>query len=814
MARQTERSCFLHAALAGLTMDLRLAWRGLRRRRAFFCLVVGVLACGLGSGMAGFGMYEASVLKPVPYPEPDRLIQMAIAHQSRPLEAEAFYRQDLLRVAERTDLFAATGSFRTGAASLSDGSRPERVDIGIVSPSLFPMLGVQPALGRGFEPADALPGAPSVVLLSDMLWRQRYAADPEIVGRAIRIDLRPRTVIGIMPPGFAFPYRERLWLPLMIVTDGDATDTSRAIGVARLADGVSLVSAEGALGSILDDAVRRHPDRYRGYRLRLQPLSWFFVDWQARDGQRLLLIAVMALLLLALVNVAGLMLAHSRDREAEWQVRTAIGAAGGGRLLGGLAAGVVVAATALALALPLARAGLVWMEGQIWQSEDPSPYFLRFDLTPGTVGVGMMAALVAALFAGVLPMLMPGTGRGPAVPAAFTRTTGSRAAARLAGGLVATQVALSLTIMVVMGVLGQAVQAMGHRDVGARRMDLLTARLSLPAERYPTAEARERFWITLVERLRQAPGILDATAGTAVPGFRGDDETVRVEGGESGRDLLRVSTGTVDEHFLTAYGIHLNEGRDFTDRDAAAPVAIIDRRFADAAWPGREAVGRRLRIDSRGDAWSEVVGVVDNLHLAQVDDPPRASALLYLGNVRPSSSFVAVGTTGRPTDALSALQGVVTSMDPDLPLYSIYSLDDAISHGHANVRIAVKVLAWLGICGLLVAAAGLYAMLAVRVTERTREIGVRRAVGASTVRVARAVLHQAVVPLVAGGLAGFALAFPVASSLVALEPSVMSMGPASFGGAALVLAIAAAVAIVAPLTRAIAIDPMAALREE
>jgi predicted permease len=507
------------------------------------------------------------------------------------------------------------------------------------------------------------------------------------------------------------------------------------------------------------------------------------------------------------------MLAYSRDREPEWQVRTAIGAAGGGRLLGGLAAGAIVATTALTLALPLARAGLVWMEGQIWQSEDPSPYFLHLDLTRGAVGVGLAAATMAALLAGLLPMLLPGVGPGPTSTAAFTRTTGSRRAARLAGGLVATQMALSLTIVVVMSVLVQAVQAMGHREVGARHMDLLTARLSLSAERYPSAESRERFWATLVERLRQTPGALDATAGTAVPGFRGDDETARVEGGESGRDLLRVSSGTVDEHFLTAYGIRLNEGRDFTDRDAAAAAAIVDHRFAQAAWPGREAVGRRIRVDRLGDEWLEVVGVVDNLHLAQVDDPPRPSVLLYLGAVRPSSASVAVRTTGRPYDALPTLQGVVTSLDPDLPAYSVYSLEDAIVHGHANVRIAVRVLAWLGACGLLVAAAGLYAMLAVRVTERTREIGVRRAVGASTLGVARAVLQQAVVPLAAGSLAGVALAWPVASRLVALEPTVISMGPASFGWSAIVLVTAAALAIVAPLARAIAIDPMAALRE-
>ena len=801
---------------AGFSIDLRLAWRGLWRRKGFFALVVLVLATGLGSAVTGFGLYEAMVLKPVPYPGPDRLVQIALAHESRPLEAEPFYRQDLLRVAGRADVFKGTAAFRTGSASLSDGARPERVDAGLVSPSLFPLLDVQPLVGRPFTPEDAAPGAPRVVLLSDALWRVRYGGDPNILGRDIRLDLRPTTVVGVMPPRFAFPYRQQLWVPLPDVSDGDANDVSRAIAVGRLADGVTLESAELALIPVLQDARKRQPDRYQGVRLRLQPLSWFFVDWQARSGQRLLLLAVLALLVVALANAAGLMLSHSRSRESEWAVRRALGAAGGGRVLAGLAGGVIVGMAGLALALPGAHLGLRWVEGQLWQSEDPSPYFLNLQLTPTAVAFGATAAMVAALLAAALSTLAAGSDTSAGSIGSSPRTAGSRAGARLAGGLVAMQVALSMVIVVVMTVLAQAAQAMGQRDLGITRAEMLTARLSLSSERYPTPEARDRFWAALVEQLRRQPAVLFATVGTTVPGFLGIDELVRVEGAEPGREVFRVSTGAVDEHFLTTYGIRLQDGRDFTDRDqvAATPVAIVDRRFADAVWPGRNPVGRRVRIGGPGDEWAEIVGVVAPLHLAQVDDPPRGSVMVPRAQMRPAFGSVAMTTAGPPYDALPALRRVVQDLDPDLPLYSVFSLDDAIDYGHANVQIAVRIIGWLGVCGLLVAAAGLYALLAVRVTERSREFGVRRAIGAGAIAVGRTVLAQILMPLAVGVGAGLLLAWPVALSLVALEPTVIAMGPASFGWAAGILAAVVALALAAPVTRALAIDPMEALHHE
>ena len=399
----------LGSRAASFAMDMRLAWRGLWRRPGFLALVVLVLACGLGSAVTGFGLYEMMVLKPVPYPQPDRLVQIALAHESRPLEAEWFYRQDLLQVARHEGVFAGLGAFRISSASLSDGGRPERVDAASVSPTLFPLLAVQPLRGRTFTPADSRPGAPRTVLLSDALWRLRYGSDPDIIGRVVRLDLRAATVIGVMPPRFAFPYRQQLWLPLTDASEGDVEDVSRAVAVARLTDGVSLEAADAALQPVLEDARSRQPDRYRGYRLRLQPLSWFFVDWQARSGQRLLLLAVLALLAVSIANAAGLLLSHSRSRESEWALRRALGAAGSGRLLAGLASGAIVAGVGAGYRTAGGAVALVWVESQLWQSEDPSPYFMNLDLTPMSVAFGVAAALVTVLLPGLLPALLPGS---------------------------------------------------------------------------------------------------------------------------------------------------------------------------------------------------------------------------------------------------------------------------------------------------------------------------------------------------------------------------------------------------------------------
>lgn len=798
----------------GIVRDVRLAWRGLTRRKGFFLLVVLILSVGFGSAGAAFGVFEAVQVRPLPFVESERLVQLAVAHEERPLEAEPLYRQDLLAFSEHGALFTGLGGFTTGTANLSDDGRPERLDAGFVTPGLFPLLGVQPAAGRGFSDDDARPGAPVVVLLSDELWRHRYASAPDVVGRQIRVNRQPATVIGVMPAGFAFPHQQRLWLPLPWVASGDAADTTRLVAIGRLTAGAAHEVVSGVLQPTFDDARRRHPERYQGYNLLVQPLSWFFVDWQARAGHRLLFVAVIALLLVAVANATGLLLAHARERENEWALRAALGAPRGDTLRATLASGLIVSAAGLALAVPLTRAALVWLEGEMLRSEDPMPYFLHLGLTGPTIAFLTAAAAVTALVSGLLPGLRLGTPAMAGTAGQWSRTTGSRTAARAAGVLVAAQVSLSLVVVVTMAVLVQGVERMARRDLGVDPRHVMTARVALMDTNYPQDADRARFWTQLVERLRRAPGVVAAAVGSPVPGYLGGVDTVRIEGAEVDRALVRVSTGAVDADFGEAYRVRLSQGRWFTrGDDAAAPrVAIVDRRFADAAWPGRDPVGRRIRGEAPDSDWVVVVGMTENLHLAQVDDPPRGTVLVPLLQEPPRFASLAVRTQGDPYSVVPIVRSEVERLDAELPLYWVRSLEDAIRHGYYNVRIFARIIGWLGLSALLMTGAGLYALIAGRIAQRTREIGIRRALGASGIAVSRSVLRQVTGPLGVGVTVGLFCAWPVGRALVAVEPTVLGAGSGTYALALVTLGAAAALAVAAPLARALVINPVDALR--
>ncbi len=790
-----------------------MAWRVLRRRPGLAAFIVIVLGAGIGSAVAAFGILEAMQIRPLPYPEPDRLVQIALSHEARPLEAESIYRQDLLAFAERREVIAQVGAFTTGMLDLSDEDRSERYEAGFVTPSLFPLLGVQPAMGRMFSEDDAAPGAPDVVLISDELWRLRYGSAPDIVGRELRVERRPATVVGVMPPAFAFPYSQRLWVPLTAAAPGDPTDGVRLIGIARLAEGSSQERLQEALTPVFELAKARLPERYRGYSLRVQPLSWFFVDWQARGGQQLLFLAVLALLFLTLANAAGLLLAHAGSRENEWAIRTALGAPRTDRFAAALSASLIVSLLSLCVALPFARVALTWLEGQLVQSEDPSAYFMDLSMTPATVlfavGVAVLAALVTAIPAGLRLRAQPlSVGSG-------TRVAGSRSLARLAGSIVALQVALSLVVVVGMSVVVQGVLSMGRRDLGINPEGVLTARVVLPASDYPTPRERAVFWARLAELAGPEAGLSQATVATVVPGLVSRVELMSVEATDARDDVLRPSLASVDEHFLDVYEARLASGRAFDARDDAnGPlVALVDRRFADTAWPGQNPLGRRIRIRDDAD-WMTVVGMVEQLHFEQVDDPPRAVVLVPIAQHPPLSAGIAVRAAGDPYLALPAVRQAVNRLDPDLSLFWAYSLPDAIRQGYANARIFVRIIAWLGLCALLLTAAGLYALLSGRVAQRTHEIGIRRALGASGVALGRTVLAQIAVPLAVGALLGLLCAFPLARALVALEPTVFGAGTDTYWMAFATLAAAAVLGVVVPVSRALAVNPVDALRRE
>lgn len=794
------------------------ALRALARRPALALLSGLVLTLGVGGATMLFAVVWRSQIEPLPFHEPDRLVQIAMSHRERPREWEDIYASDFREFAARQDLFEAVAGFGIETVALGGGERPERVTGARITPGMLPLLGVTPAIGRGFEEDDAIPGAPAVVLLSDALWRNRHAADPDMVGRTIRVNRGDATVIGVMPPGFAFPYDERIWLPLSLPTGATPGEERRLIAVARLRDDVGYAQARGAIEAAFEVQRTRAPELYRGHAAMLQPLSWLFVDWQARLSQRALFALVFVLLLIAAANAAGLLLAAGIGRNREFAVRAALGASPGRRAWTVLAEVAWIVAIATAVGVGLARMGLVLLDQAMRGAEDPLPYYLRFDLPAPALGFALLIGAIAWLIAGFAPARHAASLPTADALRAGVRAGGDRRESRIGAALSGVQLALSVVMVTAALLMSQALGRMLDADVGARTDHVLTARIALADAVYEDEDVRRGFVRRLGDALRAEPGVMAATLGSGVPGFIGGEEAILIEGVPADAAPGRVRTAAVDPAYLDAYGIRLAAGRDFNDGDDAdsEPVAIVDRRFAEIHFGDRDPLGRRIAVGTQGETtrWLRIVGVVEPLHLAQVDDPRRPALLAPLAQHPDRYLSIAVRTHGDPHAFAARLGEIVRSLDPDLPLYWVRSFDEAIAYGRQMVTLMTRMVAGLGALGLLLAAIGVYGLLSTRVARRLHEFGVRRALGAPSPRIAWSAFCSVAWPLALGLTGGFVLSVPFGRLLSGIEPELLGADAwTALGVPAVMLGVGLA-AVLRPLYRALRVDPMQALRYE
>jgi predicted permease len=797
---------------------LGYAWRALIRRPTLALLTGLVLALGIGGSTMLFAVVWRSQIEPLPFHEPERLVQIAMSHRERPQEWEDIYATDFRELVGREDLFEAVAGFGIETVALGGGERPERVTGARITPGLLPLLGVAPAVGRGFDSDDAIPGAPAVVLLSDALWRNRHAADPGIVGRTIRVNRSDATVVGVMPPGFAFPYDERVWLPLALPVEASAEAERRLIAVARLRPEVGLTQAAAAVETAFEVQRARAPELYRGYAAMLQPLSWLFVDWQSRLSQRALFALVFVLLLIAAANAAGLLLAAGIERGREFAVRAALGASPGRRAWTVLSEVAWIVAFATAAGVGLAQLGLIWLDQAIRSAEDPLPYYLRFDLPAPALGFALLTGALVWLVAGFAPARHAAFLPTADVLRAGMRAGGDRRESRIGAALSGVQLALSVVMVTAALLMSQSFGRMLSSDVGARTDHVLTARIAVADSVYDDEAVRRGLVNRLGDELRAAPGVVAATLGTGVPGFTGSEDEILVEDVPADTTAGRVRSAAVDFAYLDTYGIRLLAGRDFNASDAAdsEPVAIVDSRFVERHFGGRDPLGRRIAVGTQSGTprWLRIIGVIEPLHLAQVDDPRRPAVLAPLAQHPERYLSIAVRTRGAPDDFALRLSEIVRVLDPELPLYWLRSLDDAIAYGRSLVTITTQMVAALGLLGLLLAAIGIYGLLSTRVARRLHEFGVRRALGAPSRRIAWSAFRSVAWPLVLGLSGGLALSIPFGRLLSDIEPELLGADAWTALGVPALMLLVGLAAVLRPLYVALRVDPMVALRYE
>jgi putative ABC transport system permease protein len=803
------------------------AWRRLSRRPGYTALSVMVLGVGLGVVIFVFSLVNTLMLQPLPFPHAERLVVIGeLQHGGGSVGDTGIGIGDLdsdryLHLKASLHSVDDIGAYRAIGSTLDGGSGANYYESSLMTSSMMGLLGVQPLLGRGFTADDDQPDAAKTLLIGEDLWRHAFNADPHIIGRVVHVNGELATVIGVLPADFCFPGYSQVWLPLRV----EAGKHDGIFMVARRQANIGLGQAQQELKALDKDWLLQLPHGDDERPLVMKPQALSFVSENIRRWVWLMFGACVLVLLLACINVANLQLVQTLNRRRELALRSALGSNPMRLMTGALAESLLLSMAALLLALPIAQAGNRWLVA-IYAAHDETPSsYLHFGINGWVLVFAIFAALVSTALAGVIPAWR--ASRADLQDALRDGAKGSGGGfARLARILVIAEVALTVVLLVGAGTFVRALHDLLEQpEMGAAYAEnVLTADVKLPSSLYLDDGQRIRFFDTAVERLRHDPDVIDATASNTVPGARlGSHEYVAVPGQPRPTDgWPEVQMGIVDSHFLDTYGVHLIEGRFFDARDRAgsAQVVAIDSKMAAAFWPHLDPLGQHLILyPGESSALTvTVIGVIEPLQLDSAMEISLPGLLMPLpqaaGAMPLHGAGLAVHTHVRAAAYTQRLIELVRSVDPQAAVYAVHTQSRGMAMGRVGIMVLTEVFSALGLVALLLAAAGLYGVLAFSVAQRTREIGIRRAIGAGHGAILRDAGRQLIWQLGIGLGIGIALALPWSHLLADPNLHTRSHDPAVFVPVLLLVMSVAVFASLAPLYRALRVDPAIALDDE
>ncbi len=816
--------------MSQLPQNLRLAIRMLWKRPLFTAVVVLTLAIGIGLNTAVFSVVHALLLRPLPgVAAPDRLVQVYRTFPGEQFGSLSI--PDTYDIRERAaQAFRGLAGWTFATVSLSASDRPLTVMGQLVTANYFDVLGVRPAMGRVFTAdEDQGPGAHQVVILSHNGWNDQFAADPDIIGREIVVNGRTMTVVGVTPQGFggAMPMiSPALWIPLMqldhIRPDSAGSLTARGnsfmFGVGRLADGTDVRQAREQMAAVLTGLQADFPESYSTIGFNLVPVPEAGIHPTMRGAQLGLSAVVMGvvvmLLLIACVNVANLFLARARDRSREMAVRLAVGASRSALVKQLLTESILLAILAGAAGLLVAS----WVMGFANQIGAPVELDVRPDLelNPVVLLFTLGITLITGVLFGLAPALQ--ASRPALIPALKGETAGSGGRWRATQGLVIAQMALSMVLLVCSGLFLVNLQSATTVDLGFTNRNVLLANVN-PAMQGYTRERSEEFFRRLREDLQQNPAVQSVAYTTAPPlGLGSSDRGISIPGyAESPGERMSIHYSLVSPGYFETLGIPLLSGRDFTDRDrdGAMPTIIVNQRFAETYWPDRDPIGRIVKV-GRSESGTDhtVVGVVPTGKYRSLGEPPLAYMFLAQAQHWSSSVSVLVRTATEPSAQIAALSAEVQDLDASMPLSTVRTMDQHLGFTLLPARLTGVTLGVFGIIGLALASIGMYGVMAQSVGQRTREIGLRIALGSTSGGVVRLVMRQGLALVLIGAGVGLAGAAGVSQLLRGLLYGEQAISPLVFAAVPIALLAVAAAAIWIPAHRASQLDPLVALRAD
>lgn len=800
-----------------LLHELRDAGRSILAKPGFSALVIAVLAAGLACVLFMSVLIYGLIIRPLPFAAPEQLLHIGYSLSDRPDRLTDVNERDVAAWQSRLASVADVAAYQPQTINLSDEGRAERYSGASVSTNLFGVLGVSPQLGRTFTPQDGLPNAAPTVILSDAIWRQRYNANAAIVGREVRLNASNATVVGVMPADFSYPQKEVVWTPGVIDADVARGEGGEWAVIARRHANVS----SKALGALLDnwhaDAKAESPRYFEDRGFGIEPLSYQVMPRATRAIFNVLLVAVILVLLVACANAANLMLSHTLARRQELAVRSALGASRVRLAIHLLSQSMMYAGIATAIALPVGWAAADWVDRVFRTSEEGPPHWMHFNVDGQLIAFTLLAALLTGLITGILPALRAGKEVNASLRDG-SRAVAGGAFAKISRWLVVGQVAISCILLVAAGVMMRGMDQFGTEDFGIRTDNLLTARLGLSESKFPTADEQLALFDRLEERLRAEPDIIDAGIGTTLPGLIAQSERVVPDGAGPDDAQTVVYSGRITDHFASTYELTLEEGRFFNaaDRGDAPPVAVVDRTFAEKLGEGASVLGRRFRLDPDNPqgALVTIVGVIKRIQLDDLDDPVRPALLRPLRQSPERFVSLAMRTRGDPLAFAPRFTEILREVEPDTPAYWIRGYDQVILEATFGEYVLAKLFLVFGGISLFLAGAGMYGVIAFNVRQRTREIGIRRALGAPAGNVLRSLLGRSALQVGLGLSLGLALAWPFSRQLISSLHGFDADNPQVYAIVVGILIIAALFAILVPARRALRVDPMVALRHD
>jgi predicted permease len=799
-----------------ITRDIRQTVRLVRSQPALSAAIVLMFALGIGATLAIFSVVYGVLLRALPFPEPDRLVQVYGSRPDRGWATVSLTEANFWDTRDRNRTFEELGALHSATFTLTGFEFPERVTGSRVSTGFFRALGVRPVAGRLFEPGEDEPGrGEGLALLSHVLWTRRFGSDPTIVGRAITLDGRSYSVVGVLPPGSPWLNAAEVFIPLLRRPSADRSSFEYA-AIGRLKPGVTLDAALLDLQRVARELEAQYPDTNTGLGAAMNPSRTWIATDDLRRTLWILLGAVVLLLLIACVNVTNLLLARASARERDSAVQTALGASRVDLIRERLTESLFYSTSGTLLGLVLAR----WMLESL-KALDPGgiPRLDEVGLNPWVVAFAAGLTLLVGLSTGLVPALRsPIADLVRALRSGQRGAMGDRTQRRVLAVFVAAEVALSLILLVAAGLLVRSLMSVLAVDRGFQVENRMLLTVNVPGSYAPTRIRQVN--ADLLARIEQLPGVLSAATVSGRPLSRGSTgmgigaaDRPDVAGSEVPWATWRIVT----KDYFKAMGLPLLAGRTFNEQDEIGRPwrAIVSRRVADMLWPGQDPIGRTAILwKGQSNLRGEVIGVVGNMRERGLEADPTLAIYFPSNGAASASMQIVLHTRSRPQDIVPEVRALVNGVDPSLPISNVRTLEELVTASVATRRLTMMLLVIFAGLALALALAGIYGVLSYSVTRRTSEIGVRLALGAEHPRVLRLVIGQGMRPVVIGALVGLGAMILLSKLMTNLLFGIQPYDPLTYGSVLAAIVTIAALACYIPARRVLRVEPATALRVE